>query len=473
MELNNNLTVEQEPNADVRTEFLTAPLGTLIRKHTGPAVASMLFMAFYQIVDGIMVGRSLGPDAMASVNILYPVLALLVGLATMVAVGGNARIAVLLGAGESRQASKVLGLIVALGAALGLTGSIVCIVMMPQLLQLLGTSGDMGFHAGQYLRGLLPFFAFMILQVTLVQSMRNDGQANSASLIMAGCALLNIALDYLFLFVLGTGIAGAAMATGIAQSLGAVILLGYFVKKTLIKSAGLRLAMPAFSVSVLRAVVVNGSSEFFNNIAAGVITFLFNRAILTHVGILGVAAFSLVQYLLMLGIFIIMGIGSGTQPIFSYNHGAGLHERVRGTLWRVGAASTLVGVAVFLLMGLRTAELAVLFLPGNWDAVEMTIEVANYVRWSMLFMPLAMLSSMYFTALEQAGRSLIIAVCRGLIVPAVGLLVLPTIWGAPGIWITPLLAEAITVGVAVICLTRIPQKAALTSPNAVQVAEQL
>lgn len=312
----------------------------------------------------------------------------------------------------------------------------------------------------------------MILLVTLVQSVRNDGQANLASMVMAGCAVLNIALDYLFLFVLGTGIAGAAMATGIAQSLGALVLLGYFVKKTMAKSHGLRLAKPVFSLPILQAVVVNGSSEFFNNIAAGVITFMFNRAILLHVGALGVAAFSLVQYLLMLGIFIITGIGSGTQPIFSYNHGAGLHERVRGTLWRVGIAASLVGVAVFLLMAWRTPQLASLFLPGEPEAVALTIEVANFVRWSMLFMPLAMLGSMYFTALEQAGRSLIIAACRGLILPAAGLLAFPALWGAAGIWVTPLFAEALTLMVVIACFVKLPQKAPRAQSAAVSLAEQ-
>jgi Na+-driven multidrug efflux pump len=90
----NTERVEQKDN--IREEFLTRPLGSLIAKNALPAMASMLFIAFYQTVDGIMVGRRLGPEALASVNILYPVVAVFAALAVMLAVGGNARVAVLL-----------------------------------------------------------------------------------------------------------------------------------------------------------------------------------------------------------------------------------------------------------------------------------------------------------------------------------------------------------------------------------------
>lgn len=416
-----------QKEAQARVEFLTRPLGTLIARHAMPAVVSMLFMAFYQIVDGIMVGRSLGPDALASVNILYPVLALLAALAVMIGVGGNARIAVLLGAGETRRASRVLALIVGLGLALGIGGSLVSRLLMPQILAWLGTSGGMlGYHAGEYLRGLIPFFSFMILIFILEQSVRNDGRPNLASGVMAGCAVLNIGLDYLFLFVLDLGIGGAAVATGLSQTLGALIFAGYFVHKSVKKRAGLVLSRPAFEAGVLRAVVVNGSSEMFNSLAAGVTIFLFNRMILSHVGELGVAAFALVQYLMMLGMMAVAGLCNGTQPIFSYNHGAGARERVRGALWRVAAAGTLVGVLVFFLMGTQANSMAALFLPGHPEAQALTGEVARRVRWSMLFLPAAMLGSGYFTALEQAGRSLVVAVSRGLLLPVLGLALFPS-----------------------------------------------
>ncbi|TVR30539.1 MAG: MATE family efflux transporter [Spirochaetaceae bacterium] len=442
-----------------REEFLTRPLGILIGRHASPAVASMLFMACYQIVDGIMVGRALGPEAIASVNILYPIVAFFSGLAVMIGVGGNARIAVLLGAGKPREAGGILGLIICLGIGLGVTATLLGALFMPQILGFLGTSGRLGYFAGGYLRGILPFFVFMILVFILEQSTRNDGKPNLASAVMAGCAVLNIILDYLFLFVIGTGITGAAVASGLSQTLGALVFIGYFVRKTLAGrrsdiaagAGGLRFGRPDWNLDIVRTIVVNGSSEFFNSLSMGITTFLFNRLILVYVGALGVAALTVVQYPMMLGIMVIMGIGAGTQPIFSYNHGAGLHHRVQGALrWSLGV-STAVGFLVFLAMGWPARFIAGLFLPGHAEALALTEEVSRIVRWSMLFLPLAMVASTYFTALEQAGKSLLVALSRGLVLPVAGLLLFPQLWGATGIWIVPIFAEGLTVLIAIGC----------------------
>lgn len=440
-----------QENSTARDEFLSRSLGKLITRHAAPAVASMLFMAFYQITDGIMVGRSLGPEAMASVQVLYPVVALLSGLAVMIGVGGNARIAVLLGAGKNREASRVLGLITALGIGLGVIGTSAAALFMPQLLGILGTSGTLGYFAGGYLQGILPFFTFMVLTFILEQSVRNDGKPNLAGGVMAVCALLNIGLDYLFLFVLQFGIEGAAIASGISQTAGALVFLGYFIKKGMKKKPGLRFARPDASLSTLKTVALNGSSELFNSISMGVTTFLFNRIILAYVGSMGIAALTVVQYPVMLGVMVIMGIGSGTQPIFSYNHGAGLKHRVLGTLKRTAGVSFAVGVLLFVVMRHQAGAIAALFVPDHPEALLLVQEVAGYVSWSMIFMPLAMIASIYFTALEQAGKSLTIAVLRGLLLPVIGLAVFPLIWGASGIWMTAVFIEAAALAAAAVC----------------------
>ncbi len=287
---------------------------------------------------------------------------------------------------------------------------------MPLLLEILGTSGLLGYYAGGYLKGILPFFVFMILT-----------------------------------FVLEMGVSGAAMASGISQSLGAVVFIGYFVHKTVTIKPGLRFARPNWDPAAVRAVAVNGSSEFFNSLSAGITTFLFNRLILAYVGALGVAALTVVQYPMMLGVMVIMGIGSGTQPIFSYNHGAGLQRRVRETLLRAAVVSTLVGAVIFFVMGAPAQTLAALFLPGHPEAQALTGEVSQLVRWSMLFLPMAMIASVYFTALEQAAKSLVVALARGLVLPVLGLALFPTLWGANGIWITPIFAEAVAVLIAAGC----------------------
>ncbi len=431
---------------ETREKFLKMPLGKLIAANAMPAVASMLFMALYQIIDGIMVGRRLGADALASINVLYPIFALMSGIAVMIGIGGNARIAVLLGAGDDKKASRILGLIVLIGVIIGILFGSLNLIFMPQILNLLGSfEGNLGVLAGQYLMGFIPFYVFLILMFILEQSVRNDGSPNLASGVMAGCALLNIALDYIFLFVLDIGIIGASLASGISQTVGGLIFVIYFIKKSKNKKSGLLFAKPILNMNIFKGIVINGSSELFNSIAIGITTFLFNRMIITNVGAIGVASFSVVQYLLMIGMFITLGIGNGCQPIFSYNHGAKLRKRVYGTLWRVGAICFIVGIMVFVLMIWQTTAAVQLFLPDQAEAIALSLEISNYVKWSLLFMPLGMLASIYFTAIEQAKKSLIIAVSRSLAMPVIGLFLFTTVFGTVGIWITPVFSELITV----------------------------
>ncbi|MEW9125146.1 MAG: MATE family efflux transporter [Thermotaleaceae bacterium] len=432
-----------------REMFLTKPLGELMVKNIVPAVASMLFMAAYQMVDAILVGRRLGPEALASVNILYPILAILSGLAIMIGVGGSAKIAVLLGAGEINKACKILSLITVVGIILGLGSSGIVFLTLPHILRFLGTNGELGQYAGEYLRALYMFFIPMILVFILEQCVRNDGRPNMATAVMASLAILNIVLDYLFLFPLNMGIAGAALATGISQSLGASIFLGYFIYKSLRKTSGLNLGSIEGSWWEIKDIAINGSSELFNSWALGTTTFLYNRLILSYMGTMGVAAFTLVQYFLLIGITVFIGMGNGAQPIISYNHGGGFAHRVTGTLKRLMVSSFVMAVAIFMFLRWQGKALVTIFVPNHPEALELTLQVVSYISWSLIFMPIGIISSVYFTALEKPGKSLMISMSRAFLCPSVGLWIFPMLWGEVGIWLTPVFSETVTAFVAI------------------------
>ena len=431
------------------SDFAVMSPVNLLFKHGGPAVVSMLFMAFYQIIDGMIVGRKLGAEALASVNILYPVIALLSGLAVLIGVGGNTRIAILLGAGKTEKANRFLGLVMSIATVIGVFLSLITLLGMPLIMNILGSSGEMGIFATDYLRQLLPFFTPMVFMFILSQSVRNDGQAVLSSLVMAGSAITNILLDWFFLFILDMGIEGAALATGISQTAGAFVFLVYFLHKKTSKKPGLYIGRPEFKLKWLLVITFNGSSEFFNSLAVGVTTFLLNRMILFYVGSSGVAAFTIVQFLLMIGMAFVMGIGNGLQPAISFNFGAKCFDRVRSISLTAAFASTFTGIIIFIVMSFQTAPLFTLFLPEDFAAITLAAEIAKYVKWSAIFMPLAMFGSIFFTAIEQAGKSLFIAIVRSLLFPAIILSFLPAQIGSIGIWLTPLLSEMLTATIVI------------------------
>jgi putative MATE family efflux protein len=438
----------------VRENYLTKPLGRLIFRNSMPAVLSMLVMCLYQIVDGMFLGRKLGPEALASVNLLYPIFVILIGLAVMIGIGGNARIGVLLGADDRHNAGKTLSLILCLGTGLGVIGSLITFLAMPTIPSLLGADGILADFAIEYLDAIFLFFTPLILSFILEQATRNDGRPVFATIVMVSTALLNILLDYLFIFPLDMGISGAAIATGIANACAAVVFLGRFGLKTLRRSQGLIFHSPGGGIRVLGKIAYNGSSEMMNELAGGVTTFLYNRTILAMLGAIALASFTIVQYLVIIGMMLLIGLGTGSQPIIGYNHGAGKTHRVQGILKRLLVAGFVLGAAFFILLQTQAGPMTRLFIPHHPETLLMTIEISRFVSIALLFMPIGIISSMFFTSLLKAGNSLILSIARGFVFTVLGILILPRFLGTTGIWLTPVLAEGLTGVLAISLLVR-------------------
>ena len=434
--------------------FLSEPIGRLLVKNCGPAMISMLVMAMYQMADGMMVGRRLGPEALAAVNILYPVIALLVGLAVMLGVGGNARIAVLLGSGQKGEARGVLSLVLLLGLGLGVLGTVTSLAIAQPLTAALGASEGVQDMTRQYLLTMAPFFSAFILTFILDQAVRNDGKAGFATIIMVSGALLNIGLDYLFLFVLDMGIAGAALASAVGQSFSATVFLAYFLAASFKKSSGLRLSRPVLGVRVVSAIAVNGSSELLASLALGVVTLAFNRALMAQIGSVGVAAFALVQYVLMLGAVFFNALGTGSQPVVSQNYGAGRTERVSQAVRMVTGAGAVIGIVLGVAMHAFASQMASLFVPDHPEAVVTATEAIRIVAWSLPLAAMGTIGSVFFTSIEKASMSLVIAAGRGLLFPLVALAVFPGLWQLNGIWLVPIATELAGAAVTLALLTR-------------------
>ena len=175
----------------------------------------------------------------------------------------------------------------------------------------------------------------------------------------------------------------------------------------------------------------------------GITTFLFNRILLARIGGEGVAAFALVQYFLLVGVMIFLGLNNGCQPIISYNYGAGYSKRVREVLYKITFSSIVVGIVFFLILQFLSAYLVNIFIGDHQTTMELTVIASKFISFSVIVMPLGIIGSMFFTSLEKAKYSMIISMSRSLIFIVVGLMILPNILGDNGIWITPFFAEGL------------------------------
>lgn len=287
-----------------------------------------------------------------------------------------------------------------------------------------------------------PAIAFMIL-LGFMQRLAERPHAYLAA--TAICLSVNVALNYFFVGVLGAGIAGSALATGLSYASGLLVVApGLFKGGSPSWTRG-----GAFTGMCLKSILSNGSSEGVNYAATALILTLFNHAFMAEVGPQGVAAFAAVNYIGTFATTIMFGIADGIGSIVSCNYGAGKMERVRATLHVAEMIDLAVGCSVCALFMLKGAELASLFIKSDPTSMSMAAHGAAIYGIAFLFNGFNIVRSGYLTSIGNAAASAAVAAGRGIAFIVIGMLVLPQLFGLDGVWMTLPFAEAMT---ALICL---------------------
>jgi Na+-driven multidrug efflux pump len=315
------------------------------------------------------------------------------------------------------------------------------VAFIDNVVLLLGANAELAPLAITYLTIIVIFAPFLMAGFALTYFVRVDEHPLVASIAMVLSAVTNIALDWIFIVELEWGIEGAAFATGISEAAIVVLLLPYFFSK----ERRLKFVLKAASIGIVIKAMANGISEFANEISAGVITLLFNWIMILSMGVAGVAAYTVVNYLLFSGLLICYGVSESLQPLISQNLGAKNGDRIRAYL-KVGLISVfLTGLTIITLLLLIPDFLIALFL--NEQAIDVGEIATQFVRlfWpAFIFSGINIALSSYFTAMHKPVHSAVIALSRSLVLPGLLLLVLPNLLGNDGIYISIPIAEAIT-----------------------------
>ena len=397
-----------------------------------PGIGAMLFLALQSIADGLIVGRLIGTTALAAVNIVIPVYTLVTAVALMIGVGTQAQIGILTGQGDYTGAKTAL-----ISGLIGLifftvTATVGVNIFADEIAVFLGADNE--------------------FQLCFAYTLKALGHPRFAMMVMRGTILLNIVSSVVFVAYFGMGTFGTGLGTGISFSLGAVVS-GCMIARQLRKNTGLSAAHGRFSLKTFGHLFYNGSSEGLTEIAAGFIVFLFNITLMKYVGAAGVAAFTLVDYLMFIGTSVILGISNGTIPVISYNWGARRISRVKGIV-RLALMSNLACGAVMILLLWVCGRAAVGLFIGSSEAhvIDLAVRGAKFMSLAFLFNGFNILASSFFTAIDKPGLSLVVASLRGPVLLVSGILSLPRWFGVDGIWLAMPLADALT-AVIVLLLT--------------------
>lgn len=256
-----------------------------------PATLSMIFSGIYSIADGIFVGRCIGADALAAVNLVMPLIMISFALAEMIAVGSSVQLAMLLGQKEKELANRTFSVCIKVILGISVIIGFIFFFLSKPILMLMGTEGMALQYSIEYIRVYAVFSPLIIVYFAADNYLRICGKQNYSMALNIVTAVLNIVLDFLMLVVWKQGVWAAAFTSCISMALGTVMALCTFFRNKL----ELKFVKGWISAKQFVKLVANGSSEFFANIASSIFSFILNIVLLSIGGAAAVAAMSVVM----------------------------------------------------------------------------------------------------------------------------------------------------------------------------------
>lgn len=428
-------------------DFGSMKVGTLFRKQLVPTVLGMVFSALFIITDGIFVGRGIGSDALAAVNIAAPLFVFAAGVGLMFGMGG----AIVASINLSRNKEKVANINATQATLVSLlvmlSVSLLVIAFPAQAARLLGAPDDLMLLAREYLIAYAAFAVFQTLLSVLTFFVRIDGP-NVAMWCMTTSTIINIVLDYLFIFVFKWGLTGAAVATGIGEVVGVAMMVIFLLRYSpRIKLGKLKLSRKSLMLTVRNSgyIVRLGFSAFLGEAAIAVMMLAGNYVFVRYLGTNGVAAFSIVCYFFPIIFMVFNAVIQSAQPIISYNYGCEAYERSRQALKL--AIWTTVGLALFfdLVFTLFREPIVSLFISDHTNlAWQIAVDGIPFFATGYLFFGINVVAVGYLMSVERTGKATFYTLLRGVILPVACFFVLPLWLDVKGIWLAVAVAEGIT-----------------------------
>lgn len=413
-----------------------------------PAMGGLFVTYLYNVVDGIFVGQGVGSAALGAVNIGVPFITFSVAVAAMFPMGGATVVAIRIGRGDREGANHAFMTSVALtllvSVLLTATGMVFCE-------QIIGMSGGrtlsraMRVMAEDYLFYYCVFSVPMLMSTCLSVFVRNDG---SPALSFAGMCVgagANIFLDWLFIFPMGMGVIGAAIASGLGQVFSVAVLLSHFVRR----QGSLRFRRFHLSGALAVKICKRGVPEAVSQLTTPVTALCYNLMLARLVGDIGVSTFSVLSFIYSLANAILSGVAQGLQPLWGNCYGErdtdGMNEYFR---WGIRINVTL-SVAVYGLLLFFTEPVIRIF---NQDPELVQNASTALPLFSLSFIPMALnlIYTAFLYSTKQTLQADAISFSRGVVLKAAAIFCLPVLLGGDTIWLAPLAAEMLTLLLALV-----------------------
>lgn len=414
-----------------------------------PLIAMMIITSVYSVVDGFFVSNFAGTTAFASLNLVWPVIALLSALGLMTGTGGSALVSKLLGEGSGDKARSVFTMIIFLTTAAGLICSILLLLLMKPLVLALGAEGEMIRLSVRYGRIVACGLPGLTLQMAFQSFYMTAERPQLGTVMSIVCGVINIVLDALFLAVFGWGLTGAAVSTAISITVGGVYPLIHFASKR--NSSHIRFVkFPSIDWKSIAKTCTNGMSEYVGNIALSIVSIGYNFQLMKYVGENGVSAYGIIMYLGFILAAVFIGYNLCVSQIIAFNYGARNRDELRSLLHKSIGIIAVGGLLLTGMAELSAPAIAGLFVGYDPELCDLTVRALRIYMLCFLLSGFNMFCSAWFTALNNGLVSAVAAFARTLVFELASVFVLPAFLGIDGIWMAVNVAEVLAFILAII-----------------------
>ena len=406
---------------------------SLLWKFSIPAIVGMLVHALYNVVDRIFIGRAVGSIGIAGISVAFPMMIIMMAFGMLIGIGANSLISIRLGQQRKAEAEKVLGNACVLFVIISFALTVLGLVFITPILKLFGASAEILPYSRDYLRIILLGSVFQSIGFGMNNFIRGEGNPKIAMFTMLIGGFLNMILDPIFIFGLGMGIKGAAIATVISQAVSSLWVLSYFLgSRSLLK---VHLRNFRLEQRIVTGIMAVGSAPFAMQLASSVIISLFNHQLRIYGGTVAISVMGILFSIFMLIMMPVIGISQGAQPIIGYNYGARNFDRVIKTVRLAAVAATSVTLTGFILGMVFPSCIISAF---NTKDTALIALGAHAMRIFFIMLPVIgfqIVSSNYFQAVGKPRQAILLSLSRQVFLLIPSLLILPGFMGLNGVWL--------------------------------------
>lgn len=432
-------------------ELGVQPVHKLLFKYAMPAIIAMTATSLYNIVDSIYIGHGCGALALGALTVAKPFMDICAAFGSLVGVGASSLLAIYLGEKDYEKANRVLGNVIVMNVILSAVVMTVGLIWLDPILMAFGASEDTLLYAHEYMEVILYGNILTHIYFGLNALLRSAGHPRFSMVATIVAVVVNIMLDPLFIFGMGMGVRGAALATVLSQAVAVVWQITKFFNKD--ELVHFHRGIWRLNREITGRALAIGMSPFLYNIAHCFVVIIINNQLKTFGGDMAIASYGVINRLTFVFAMMVMGFNQGMQPIAGYNYGAKKYDRVLKSFMITSLYATGVMGVVFLL-GELCPEVVTRMFTHDETLVALTIRPMRIICSTMLIIGFQMVTGNLFTSIGQAGKSIFLSLTRQVLYLIPLTLLLPLWFSDPldGVWWSIPVSDALSAVTAVIVL---------------------